>query len=82
MLKRHKAHYNLRKSLWAGAWTSKLLTQYHYLDVVGVKGEVLLIENDHLDLKETVFMTNGCYIVPKYPNRFLIGATSEFDNYW
>ena len=26
-------------------------------------------------------MTNGCYIVPKYPNRFLIGATSEFDNY-
>ena len=24
-------------------------------------------------------MTNGCYIVPKYPNRFLIGG--EFDNY-
>lgn len=66
----------------AGAWTSKLLTQYSLpRDVVGVKGEVLLIENDHLDLKETVFMTNGCYIVPKYPNRFLIGATSEFDNY-
>ncbi|MBJ6364846.1 glycine oxidase ThiO [Staphylococcus hominis] len=66
----------------AGAWTSKLLTQYSLpRDIVGVKGEVLLIENDHLDLKETVFMTNGCYIVPKYPNRFLIGATSEFDNY-
>lgn len=26
-------------------------------------------------------MTNGCYIVPKKPNRFLIGATSDFDNY-
>ena len=26
-------------------------------------------------------MTNGCYIVPKQPNRFLIGATSEFNNY-
>ena len=26
-------------------------------------------------------MTNCCYIVPKQPNRFLIGATSEFNNY-
>ncbi|MEJ7514752.1 FAD-dependent oxidoreductase, partial [Staphylococcus lugdunensis] len=44
-------------------------------------GEVLLLENDELNLSETLFMTNGCYIVPKQPNRFLIGATSEFDNY-
>ena len=29
--------------------------------VVGVKGEVLLMEHDHLNLKQTVFMTNGCY---------------------
>ena len=65
-----------------GAWSSQLLKDYHLpREVVGVKGEVLLTENDDLDLKETVFMTNGCYIVPKQPNRFLIGATSEFDNY-
>ena len=49
--------------------------------MIGVKGEVLLLENDELNLSETLFMTNGCYIVPKQPNRFLIGATSEFDNY-
>ncbi|MFC0137771.1 glycine oxidase ThiO [Staphylococcus petrasii] len=65
-----------------GAWSSKLLEHYQLpREVVGVKGEVLLVEHDDLDLKETVFMTNGCYIVPKQPNRFLIGATSEFDNY-
>ena len=66
----------------SGAWSSQLLKQYQLPRVVvGVKGEVLLMEHDHLNLKQTVFMTNGCYIVPKAPNRYLIGATSEFDNY-
>ena len=38
--------------------------------VIGVKGEVILLENNDLALTETLFMTNGCYIVPKQPNRF------------
>ena len=66
----------------SGAWSSQLLKNYSLpREVIGVKGEVLLLEHDELDLKETLFMTNGCYIVPKQPNRFLIGATSEFNNY-
>lgn len=66
----------------SGAWSSQLLKQYQLpREVVGVKGEVLLMEHDDLNLQQTVFMTNGCYIVPKAPNRYLIGATSEFDNY-
>lgn len=65
-----------------GAWSSQLLKQYQLpREVVGVKGEVLLVEHDDLHLDQTVFMTNGCYVVPKQPNRYLIGATSEFDNY-
>ena len=52
----------------SGAWSSQLLKQYQLPRVVvGVKGEVLLMEHDHLNLKQTVFMTNGCYIVPKAP---------------
>ena len=54
-----------------GAWSSQLLTQYHLQrQVIGVKGEVILLENNDLSLTETLFMTNGCYIVPKQPNRF------------
>ena len=50
----------------SGAWSSQLLKQYQLPRVVvGVKGEVLLMEHDHLNLKQTVFMTNGCYIVRK-----------------
>ena len=65
-----------------GAWSSELLEHYHLpRKVIGVKGEVILVEHNDLKLTETVFMTNGCYIVPKKPNRFLIGATSDFDNY-
>lgn len=91
-IERHNGYYQVSTSndtLYAkkvivagGAWTSQLLEHYHLpRHVVGVKGEVLLIEHDDLDLDKTIFMTNGCYIVPKQPNRFLVGATSEFDNY-
>ncbi|GEP78856.1 glycine oxidase ThiO [Staphylococcus carnosus] len=66
----------------AGAWAGFLAPDSEIQErVSGVKGEVLLVENEDLDLKQTLFMTNGCYIVPKPPNRFLIGATSYFDNY-
>ena len=47
-----------------GAWSSHLLKQYQLpREVVGVKGEVFLMEHDDLNLQQTVFMTNGCYIV-------------------
>lgn len=66
----------------AGAWAGNVTEQPDIQATVsGVKGEVLLVENENLDLKQTLFMTNGCYIVPKPPHRFLIGATSYFDDY-
>ena len=92
-IERHNGYYSAKTNqsstieahkviVAGGAWTSQLLTQYHLQrQVIGVKGEVILLENNDLALTETLFMTNGCYIVPKQPNRFLIGATSEFNNY-
>lgn len=65
-----------------GAWSGKLLN--HYMpnsSVTGVKGEVLLVEHPNLSLETTLFTTNGCYVVPKMKNRYLIGATSYFDDY-
>ena len=65
-----------------GAWSTQLLKDYAIpRQVIGVKGEVLLVEQPSLKLNHTVFMTNGCYIVPKEKHRYLIGATSEFNNY-
>lgn len=65
-----------------GAWAGFLSEEEKVKKAVsGVKGEVILVENEDLDLKQTLFMTNGCYIVPKPPHRFLIGATSYFDDY-
>ncbi len=64
-----------------GAWSGKLLdAQKANMAITGVKGEVLLVEHDGLTLEQTVFTTSGCYIVPKNKNRFLIGATSYFDD--
>lgn len=92
-IERHNGYYSVKTDqsstieahkiiVAGGAWSSQLLTQYHLQrQVIGVKGEVILLENNDLSLTETLFMTNGCYIVPKQPNRFLIGATSEFNNY-
>ena len=65
-----------------GAWSADLLEDEALKrQVTGVKGEVLLVENPDLKLETTVFMTNGCYIVPKNKSRFLIGATSLRDDY-
>lgn len=65
-----------------GAWSNKLLEDYQIEPkLTGVKGEVLLLKNEQLSLKQTLFITNGCYIVPKRDNTFLVGATSYFDDY-
>ncbi|WP_432722800.1 FAD-dependent oxidoreductase [Staphylococcus equorum] len=65
-----------------GAWSGKLLSHYMpNISVTGVKGEVLLVEHPNLSLETTLFTTNGCYVVPKMKNRYLIGATSYFDDY-
>lgn len=45
----------------------------------GVKGEVLTLHHPDLYLKETLFQTNGHYIVPKSDNHYLIGATTSLD---
>lgn len=86
------AHYHIATSrgafeadeliIAAGAWSGTLLQQLGIeLPTQPVKGDVKLIESDYTGLKETIFNMNGCYIVPKKPNRFLIGATSEIDNW-
>nr|WP_263314738.1 FAD-dependent oxidoreductase [Mammaliicoccus sp. Marseille-Q6498] len=78
-----KGRYFTKKVIIAGgAWSNELLKDYHIeTEITGVKGEVLLLENEQLDLKQTLFMTNGCYIVPKDKNRFLVGATSYPDDF-
>ncbi|EGQ4007677.1 glycine oxidase ThiO [Staphylococcus pseudintermedius] len=64
----------------AGAWSGALLQQLGFeLPTHPVKGDVKLIASDYAGLKETIFNMNGCYIVPKLPNRFLIGATPDYD---
>ena len=51
-----------------GAWSSQLLTQYHLQrQVIGVKGEVILLENNDLSLYGDIIMTT--VNVPKQPNR-------------
>ncbi|UXR71611.1 MULTISPECIES: glycine oxidase ThiO [unclassified Staphylococcus] len=66
----------------AGAWSGELLHQLDiHLPTHPVKGDVKLIASSYKGLKETIFNMNGCYIVPKKPNRYLIGATSERDNW-
>ncbi len=75
-------YYTEKLIVTGGAWTSKLLRQYLPCEAVsGVKGEVLLIEQPDLNLDVTMFLTNGCYVVPKLKNRYLVGATSYFDDY-
>lgn len=78
-----KETYHSNKVVVAGgAWSGQLLNRYlpeH--QVTGVKGEVLLVEHPTLNLNTTLFMTNGCYIIPKMNHRYLIGATSYYDNY-
>ncbi|MDG0841830.1 FAD-binding oxidoreductase [Staphylococcus equorum] len=65
-----------------GAWSGKLLNRYiPNSSVRGVKGEVLLVNHPNLSLETTLFTTDGCYVVPKMKNRYLIGATSYFDDY-
>lgn len=79
----HQSDIHAKKVIVAGgAWSTQLLKDYAIpRQVIGVKGEVLLVEQPSLKLNHTVFMTNGCYIVPKEKHRYLIGATSEFNNY-
>lgn len=79
----NKGDYYASKVVVAGgAWSHKLLeAQLKERQLTGVKGEVILMEQEDLDLQSTIFMTNGCYLVPKNKNRVLIGATSHFDDY-
>lgn len=66
----------------AGAWSGRLLQQMGYeIETHPVKGEVKLVQSDQPLLKETIFNVNGCYIVPKSNDTYLIGATSEFDKW-
>lgn len=66
----------------AGAWSQALLEPFRLNSfVTGVKGEIMLLEQPDIQLEDTLFMTSGCYIIPKQKNRFLIGATSLFNDF-
>lgn len=66
----------------AGAWSHELLEPFGIRSfITGVKGEVMLLGHPDVQLEDTLFMTNGCYIIPKRKNRFLIGATSLFNDF-
>ena len=66
----------------AGAWSGQLLQSLNVdLPTRPVKGDVKLIQASRPILNTTLFNMNGCYIVPKKTNRYLIGATSEVDNW-
>lgn len=43
----------------------------------GVKGDVLTLYHPYLHLEETLFQTNGHYIVPKANNTYLVGANTS-----
>ena len=66
----------------AGAWSGELLQSLNVnLPTRPVKGDVKLVQALSPLLNATLFNVNGCYIVPKKTNRYLIGATSEIDNW-
>ncbi|KAA1036902.1 FAD-dependent oxidoreductase [Macrococcus equipercicus] len=61
----------------AGAWSGDLLAQLGIeLPVDGMRGEVCLVHQPDLTIRQTIFGTNGCYIVPKHSGHYLVGATS------
>lgn len=64
----------------AGCKSDSLLNQLGFnLDIKGAKGEVLTLHHPELHLKETLFQTNGHYIVPKSNHTYLIGATTSYN---
>ncbi|CAM4344782.1 glycine oxidase ThiO [Lacicoccus alkaliphilus] len=66
----------------AGAWAQELIEPFGVQSsITGVKGEVMLLEHPGVRMDHTLFMTNGCYIIPKRNHRFLLGATSLFNDY-
>lgn len=66
----------------AGGWSQILLEPFQVnCFVTGVKGEIMLLEHLGIHLENTLFITNGCYIIPKQKGRFLIGATSKFNDF-
>lgn len=74
--------YGKKVLVAGGAWSSKLLSsKLEMHQVTGVKGEALLVEHPNLAMDNTLFITNGCYIIPKMKQRFMIGATSYFDDF-
>lgn len=61
-----------------GAWSGDIRDVP--LNVSGVRGEVAYMYHPTLKLKTTLFGTNGCYIVPKRHNHYLVGATSYYND--
>lgn len=79
----NKGKFAAQKVIVAGgAWSHYLLNgQLKAHEPTGVKGEVMLFESRDIQLATTLFFTDGCYIVPKMKQRYLIGATSYFNDY-
>lgn len=62
----------------AGMYSGDILKSLGiHLETYGVKGEVMTIHHSALDMKETLFQTNGHYIVPKSDDLYVVGATTS-----
>ncbi|WP_414054461.1 NAD(P)/FAD-dependent oxidoreductase [Macrococcus equi] len=64
----------------AGCKSDHLLNMVGYeCPMQGVKGEVLTLHHPDVHFNETLFQTNGHYIVPKANHHYLIGATTSLN---
>ncbi|UOB20642.1 NAD(P)/FAD-dependent oxidoreductase [Macrococcus armenti] len=62
--------------MYSGTILKSLNVDFH---MHGVKGEVMTIYHPSLCMKETLFQTNGHYIVPKAEDLYLVGATTSLN---
>ncbi|QUR94475.1 NAD(P)/FAD-dependent oxidoreductase [Macrococcoides canis] len=64
----------------AGMYSGDILKSLGiHFEIHGVKGEVMTIHHPALNMKETLFQTNGHYIVPKSDDLYVIGATTSMN---
>lgn len=64
----------------AGMYSGDILKSLGiHFDIHGVKGEVMTVHHPTLNMKETLFQTNGHYIVPKSDDLYVIGATTSMN---
>lgn len=80
-MKTNEQTIHAQKIIIAAGCKSETLLKMLGIDfpMQGVKGDVMTLHHPDLHIKETLFQTNGHYIVPKSNDMYLIGATTSSD---